>query len=133
MKIKWIAVLLIIISPLVWGDSTGKPSLVTNVPGASYILDLVLGLVVVSVAIVALAWLVKRMNKFQSPNGTCLKVVGGLSLSGRERLVLVEVAQTQILLGVAPGNVQTLHILGEQQDATFASKLQQVQTAVSDS
>jgi flagellar protein FliO/FliZ len=35
-----------------------------------------------------------------------MKVLGGLSVGQRERLVLVQVGDKQILVGVAPGSVQ---------------------------
>lgn len=74
---------------------------------------LTVGLVVVLAAIVVVAWFMKRLGRFQSGAGGAIKVVGGLSMSARERVVLVQVGQTQLLLGVAPGRVQTLHVLQE--------------------
>ena len=53
------------------------------------------------------AWLVKR---FGGPIGSSgpFKVLGSASLGGRERIVLVQVGEEQMLLGVAPGNVRHL-------------------------
>ncbi|MDN3518289.1 flagellar biosynthetic protein FliO [Aquisalimonas lutea] len=72
---------------------------------------LVVGLVVVLVLIVALGWVMRRMGKFSSPASGRLRVLGGVSVGTRERIVLVQVGEQQLLVGVAPGRVQTLHVL----------------------
>ncbi len=81
--------------------------------GAGYLVQYSLGLIVVLSAVVALVWVLRRFNRFQSSVGGTLKTLGGLSLGGRERIILVQVGDTQLLLGVAPGRIQTLHVLDE--------------------
>lgn len=76
-------------------------------------IQMILGLVFVVLLIFALAWLVRRMGRLQSVFGGSMKLLGGLSLGQRERAVLVQVGETQMLLGVAPGNVRTLHVFDE--------------------
>ena len=78
---------------------------------AGNLLRIILGLVVVLIAIVATAWGLRRWGNFRSSPQGELQVIGGLSMGPRERLVLVKVGQEQILLGVAPGRIQTLHVL----------------------
>jgi len=79
--------------------------------GGGYLVQLVAGLLIVLLCIVLLAWLAKRFNGFQSSSGGVLRVVDGMSMGARERVVLVQVGSTQLLLGVAPGRVTTLHVL----------------------
>lgn len=79
--------------------------------GAGYLVQYSLGLIVVLSAVVALVWILRRFNRFQSSIGGTLKTLGGLSLGGRERIILVQVGDTQLLLGVAPGRIQTLYVL----------------------
>ena len=55
--------------------------------------------------------------------GGGLRILGGLSMGARERVVLLQVGDTQLLVGVAPGRVQTLHVL-EQPLPAAASGLQ---------
>ncbi len=76
------------------------------------LLQMSLGLVAVLVAIVGMAWLARRFGRFQSPAGGILRILGGLSLGPRERVVLLQVGNVQLLVGVAPGRIQTLHVLG---------------------
>lgn len=77
------------------------------------LLQMVFGLAAVLALIVALAWAVRRFGRVQPLPAGALRVLGGLSLGARERLVLVKVGEAQLLLGVAPGRVQTLHVLAE--------------------
>ena len=91
-------------------------TLQANVKGAEsismgYLGQLVIGLLLVLVCIVALAWFAKRFNRLQSTSNGNLQVIGGLSMGARERIVLVQVGSEQLLLGVAPGRVNTLHVL----------------------
>ena len=73
--------------------------------------QLTLGLLLVLGLIVAIAWVLKRSGRFQMAAGGGLRILGGLSMGTRERVVLLQVGDTQLLVGVAPGRVQTLHIL----------------------
>jgi flagellar protein FliO/FliZ len=79
--------------------------------GAGSIVQLVFGLLVVLAAIALGAFLLRRLGKFSGPAGGALRILGGVSLGARERVVLMQVGDQQLLLGVAPGRVQTLHVL----------------------
>jgi flagellar protein FliO/FliZ len=79
--------------------------------GAGSLLQLIFGLIVVLGAIAFGAFLLRRFGKFSAPMGGALRVLGGVSLGTRERAVLLQVGDQQLLVGVAPGRVQTLHVL----------------------
>lgn len=78
---------------------------------AGNVLQLLFGMIGVLVLIIGLAWVFKRMGGLQTSMGKELRIVGGLSMGARERVVLVQVGEKQLLLGVAPGRVQTLYEL----------------------
>lgn len=40
-----------------------------------------------------------------------MKVIGGIALGPRERLVLVEVGDSWLVIGIVPGQIRTLHTL----------------------
>jgi flagellar protein FliO/FliZ len=84
-----------------------------NPPGsAGGLLRVVLALIVVLAAVLAAAWLTRRMRSFGAAgSGANLEMLAQLPLGTRERAVLVRVGDTQVLIGVAPGNVRTLHVL----------------------
>jgi len=88
---------------------------------SGYIVQLVVGLFIVLLCIVVLAWLAKRFNGFQASTGGVLRIVGAMSMSARERVVLVQVGSTQLLLGVAPGRINTLHVLDQPIEKTSDS------------
>jgi flagellar protein FliO/FliZ len=73
--------------------------------------QLTLGMLLVLGLLVAVAWLLKRSGRLQTAAGGGLRILGGLSMGTRERVVLLQVGETQLLVGVAPGRVQTLHVL----------------------
>jgi len=75
--------------------------------------QLTLGMLLVLALIMGLAWVLKRTGRFQMAAGGSLRILGGLSMGARESVVLLQVGDTQLLLGVAPGRVQTLHVLDQ--------------------
>lgn len=80
------------------------------------IVQIIFSLLLVLAAIVLVAWLLKRMNVAQQGSGNQLKVLGGTSLGQRERIVLVEVQNTWLVVGVGPGQIRTLHTLDRPED-----------------
>jgi len=70
-----------------------------------------LGLLAVFAALAVFFWLLRRFSPGQTGAQGAVKVVGGVMLGPRERLVVVEVGDTWLLLGVGGGQVNTLHIL----------------------
>ena len=84
--------------------------------GAESLLNTVGGLLLVLAIIVGGAWLFKRYAQLPMGGKGLVRVVGGVLLGTRERAVLVEVENSRLLLGVAPGQIRTLHVLrGSQQ------------------
>lgn len=72
-----------------------------------------LGLGVVAAMLYGFFWLLRRYGPTQTGAQGVVKVVGGVMLGPRERLVVVEVEDTWVLVGVASGNVRTLHTLAK--------------------
>lgn len=77
----------------------------------SNLLQTTLGLLTVLALIAAAAWAVKRFGGFRSGAQGQMKIVGGLSVGTRERVVLLQVGEQQLVLGVSPGQIRTLHVL----------------------
>lgn len=76
-------------------------------------MDVLGGLLLVVAAIYAVAWLLRRVQQGAGNDLTALKVRAGLSVGPREKVLLVQAAQTYMLVAVAPGNVRTLHVFPE--------------------
>ena len=95
--------------------SFAAPSVVspTHVSGVSGLGEVTLALVVVLAAVFAFAWIVRRMRGLGNRVGNAIDVLADVPLGQKERAVLLKVGPTQILIGVAPGRVNTLHVLAE--------------------
>ncbi|SBT05035.1 Flagellar biosynthesis protein FliO [Candidatus Accumulibacter aalborgensis] len=97
-------------------------------------LQTALGLAVVIGVLFLAAYLLRKLNGGRGfgSNGP-LRVVGGLMIGTRERIVLVEVGDTWLVVGLVPGQIRTLHTLpkGELKtpgdgDRLFAQWLKQI-------
>lgn len=76
---------------------------------AGSMLQMLLGLAVVLALVAAMAWIMKRLGAHGAGPAGAIKVIAGAAVGQRERVVLVEVAGTWLVLGVAPGRVNALH------------------------
>lgn len=106
--------LLLFIAPASANAAEGtRPSYTPPPPAVSSgsILQIIFSLLLVLAAIVLVAWLLKRMNVAQQGSAHLLKVLGGVSIGQRERIVLVEIKDTWLVVGVGPGQIRTLHTL----------------------
>jgi flagellar protein FliO/FliZ len=79
--------------------------------GAGGLVSVTLALLVVLAAIFALAWMARRLRRFGARAAGALEIIASMPLGAKERAVLVKVGEAQLLLGVAPGQVNTLHVL----------------------
>jgi flagellar protein FliO/FliZ len=93
----------------------GAPTSVTS-PAPSGIASLgqvTLALGLVLAVIFVAAWLLRRMRGFGKTGTGVLDIIADLPVGQKERAVLIRVGTTQVLIGVAPGRVSTLHVLPE--------------------
>lgn len=81
-------------------------------------------------------WFFKKTGAFPLRSKESMKIISGLSLGGREKLMLVQVGKKQLLLGLSPGNITNLLVLEgdeqigqeigkDQEDGQFLEKLKQ--------
>jgi flagellar protein FliO/FliZ len=91
------------------------PSTVTSTApsGVASLGQVTLALALVLAVIFVAAWLLRRVRGFGRPASGALDILADLPVGQKERAVLVRVGTTQLLLGVAPGRVTTLHVLAE--------------------
>jgi flagellar protein FliO/FliZ len=81
--------------------------------GAGSLGQVTLSLLLVLAAVFAAAWLVRRLRGLGKFGSQAITVIADVGLGPKERAVLVQVGSKQLLLGVAPGRVSTLHVLDE--------------------
>lgn len=78
-----------------------------EVSASGSLLRMVLGLAAVLGVMLLIAWLMKRLTPGLKQQSV-VRIVGGVSVGTRERVVVVEVADRWLVLGVAPGQVTSL-------------------------
>ncbi len=84
---------------------------VNPVPSAA-IFQVIFGLFLVVCLLLGIVFFVRRFNLGKAFGGKGpLKVVGGLMLGTKERIVLLEVEDTWLVVGIVPGQIKTLHCL----------------------
>ena len=89
--------------------------------GASGLLQAGFGMAAVVGLIFLCAWLARRFGLQRLGSGQLVKVVSSAAVGQRERVVVVEVGDTWLVLGVTPSQVNTLHTLPAQAHAAAAA------------
>jgi flagellar protein FliO/FliZ len=83
----------------------------------------ILALCFVLALLAGLAWFMKRFVPKGAGSAANLRVVGTLSLGGRERLLVVEVGNQWIVVGASPGRVNALATMPKQEGAEQSAAL----------
>ena len=118
-------------SGMAWAAPAVTSDAQTSVAGQ--VAQLALGLLFIIGLIFLLGYLMRRVGPLAAQGGQQIRVLSSLPLGPRDRLMLVDVAGKQLLLGASPGRISTLHVFDEpiadlpaQGAATgdFAQKLQ---------
>ena len=74
-------------------------------------------------------WIMKKMGALSPIHSKDkMKVVAGLSLGGREKILLVQVGEKQLVLGVSPGKIDNLLVL-DGDDRVFQEKNHSTRTS----
>ena len=103
---------------------------------AGYLAQLIGGLVVVIAVILVLAWVFRRLPGVPGQGPQVIEILAVRSVGARERLMLVQVGEEQILIGMTPAGMRPLHRLRKRVDVPapaqgppdFASLLKRVRT-----
>jgi flagellar protein FliO/FliZ len=98
--------------PVATATTAAAPAVSSGVAGQ--LTQLVFGLLLVLGLIFFLAWLLRRVQQAgPAGKGQVIEIVGSRALGPRDRLMLVQVGNEQILLGLSPGSITALHVLKE--------------------
>ena len=98
--------------PVATVATAAAPAVSSGVAGQ--LTQLVFGLLLVLGLIFFLAWLLRRVQQAgPAGKGQVIELIGSRALGPRDRLMLVQVGNEQILLGLSPGSITALHVLKE--------------------
>lgn len=87
-------------------------------------LQMIFGLLLVLGLLLGALWLLKRIGQPTGPIAGLMRVVAGVSVGPRERVVILELGNSWLILGVAPGQVSTLAEIPRQEvPATSLEKM----------
>ncbi|MES2626307.1 MAG: flagellar biosynthetic protein FliO [Pseudomonadota bacterium] len=103
------ALTLTTVTPLFAADNQAQAE---RTLGQQY-LSVMPALILILLLIVGLAFLVKKFNPALGRGNPLIRVVATLPLGGKERLIMVQTGDTCLLLGVTPGQIQTLHVVNK--------------------
>jgi flagellar protein FliO/FliZ len=84
-------------------------------------LRVTVAMILVLGAVLAAAWLARRLRGMSGAPSSALEVLAQVSLGTRERAVLIRVGERQVLIGVAPGSVRMLHLVEASASGSAAS------------
>ena len=110
MKYRLLLLLLLVVEPTLAQDAENVTTALDPV-SSSYLFKLTLGLVFIVLLIFGLAWAMKKMQLTQHSNNGLINIVSAISVGHRDRIALIQVGKEQVLVGLTPGRMQTLHTL----------------------
>ena len=101
----------------------GAPQLPASAPvvGAGSLLQVMVSLLLVLAAVFAAAWLMRRLRGIPRRGQQPINIIADVALGAKERAVLLQIGKDQILVGVAPGQVNTLYVLSQPLEADPAA------------
>lgn len=71
----------------------------------------ILALALIVGLLVGTAWLARKVSGGKGFGQGGMRIVGGVALGPRERIVLVEAGDTWLVVGIVPGQIRTLHTM----------------------
>lgn len=104
------SLLLLGIAPVSSLAAEGEKGSVTDIFDAAYLLQVFGSLLLVFGCIFGLIFLLKKLNGLPAGNRSPIRVIGTVRVGAREKILLVEAGEQQLLVGVATGNIRTLHV-----------------------
>ena len=111
------------------GSTSARAS---EIIGATRVAHTALVLVGIVALIFALAYLARRVQNIPGRANGALKIVDTLAVGARERVLLLEVDGERLLIAVAGGRIESLHVSGRRAPAVgeFSAALRGATTAV---
>jgi flagellar protein FliO/FliZ len=74
-------------------------------------LQAALALALIVALLIGMAWLARKVSGGKGFGQGGMKIIGGVALGPRERIVLLEVGNEWLVVGIVPGQIRTLHRL----------------------
>lgn len=82
---------------------------ISNEISASVYLQAFLSLIFILGILFFATWILRKVSGGRGFGSQKIKVIGGVALSPREKIVLLQIADECLVIGVVPGQIRTLH------------------------
>jgi len=92
-------------------DAVSSPTGVTNTNLWAPTLRMIMGLGGVLALLGILAFAMKRLRRGNAFKSGMIEIVSGVSLGGREKVVLLRVGGDEVLVGMSPSGMRPLHVV----------------------
>ncbi len=79
-----------------------------NISATGSAIQVIFGLIAVLGVMMVIAWLFKRYAPGVGQNNSVARIVGGVSVGNRERVLVIEVADRWLVVGVSAGQVNSI-------------------------
>jgi flagellar protein FliO/FliZ len=89
------------------------PKQAPKIGSGAHLLNVTLGLAAIIGLIFVLSAFVKRFGSGTFATNSQLKILSSMPLGTRERIVLIDAGGQQLLLGITPTSINTLHVFSE--------------------
>jgi len=99
----WLSLLLLCSTGLLQAAEPAAPAAPAS--GAGAVMQMVGALGVVLATLFAVLWLLRRLSGGRLTGSAPIRTVGGIAVGSRERVVLLEIGEHWLVVGVAPGSV----------------------------
>ncbi len=86
-------------------------------------LQVMVGLILVLGVLVVIAWGVKKIGVGKQASGGAIRIVGGIQVGNRERIMVIEVANEWIVVGVTASSITALSTMPKQDGAALTPAL----------
>ena len=96
---------------VVCADAASSAAAPPMMVSATDVLNVVGSLAMVLLAVVVLGWIYTRVQGVRGRSGQVIQVVASQALGPKERVLIVDIAGQQLVLGVTAAGMRTLHVL----------------------
>lgn len=96
---------------VVRADAASSAAAPPMMVSATDVLNVVGSLAMVLLAVVVLGWIYTRVQGVRGRSGQVIQVVASQALGPKERVLIVDIAGQQLVLGVTAAGMRTLHVL----------------------
>lgn len=108
---RWIlSIGLLFFTSLSYAQTTTAKAPAAEIGSGRHLVSVTFALLGIIGLIFAISWFVKRFSQGGFAASSHIKIISAMPLGTRERIVLIDAGGQQLLLGITPTNINTLHV-----------------------